>query len=83
MTTRAYNRRTSEQIIADLEAQIALQKNKIESKSKANDPVLKEIPKIQKRLRKFAQAAFDGKRAEIGNATTAFVASLDRMYKNS
>ena len=83
MTKRSYNRRSSEQIIADLEAQIALQKEKIEAKNKANDPVLKEIPKVRRQLRKFAQAAAEGGRKDISNSVTAFVTSLDRMYKKS
>jgi len=81
MAKRSYNRRTPEQIVADLEAEIARQKAKMEAQSKASDPVLSEIPKIQKRLRKFAQAAFDGKRTDVGNAVTAFSSSLERMYK--
>jgi len=83
MTKRSYNRRTSEQIIADLQAQIDLQKEKIEAKSKANDPVLKEIPKVRRQLRKFAQIAENGGRKDIGNSVTAFITSLDRMYKKS
>ena len=83
MTKRAYNRRTSEQIIADLEAQIALQREKIEAKTKANDPVLKEIPKVRRQLRKFAQLAADGSRTDISNSVTAFITSLERMYKKS
>lgn len=83
MSKRSYNRRTSEQIIADLEAQISLQKEKIEAKNKANDPVLKEIPKVRRQLRKFAQVATDGGRQDISNSVTAFLTSLDRIYKKS
>ncbi|MDE0895795.1 MAG: hypothetical protein OSB10_04355 [Planctomycetota bacterium] len=83
MTKRSYNRRTSEQIIADLESQISLQKEKIDAKAKAADPVLKEIPKVRRQLRKFAQQANDGGRKDIGNSVTAFLTSLDRMYKKS
>lgn len=81
MTKRTYNRRTPEQQIADLEAEIAKQKAKLEAATKAEDPVLKEIPKLVKRLRKFAQEAHDGKRADIGNSTSAFAASLERMFR--
>ncbi|MFT6041874.1 MAG: hypothetical protein ACI9C2_002047 [Gammaproteobacteria bacterium] len=83
MPKRSYNRRSSEQIIADLESQIHLQKEKIEAKSKANDPVLKEIPKVRRQLRKFAQIAAYGERQDISNSVTAFLTSLDRMYKKS
>jgi hypothetical protein len=81
MAKRSYNRRTPEDIISDLEAQIALQKEKLEARQKADDPVLKEIPKLRNQLRKFAQIAMDGGRKDIGNSTTAFATSLDRMYK--
>jgi hypothetical protein len=81
MSKRSYNRRSSEQIIADLQAQIDLQKEKIEAKAKANDPVLKEIPKVRRQLRKFAQLSNDGGRKDIGNSVLAFLTSLDRMYK--
>lgn len=83
MAKRSYNRRTPEQIVADLQAEIERQKEKIEARNKASDPVLSEIPKLQKRLRKFAQLALDAKHTQIGNATTAFVSSLERMYKQS
>ena len=81
MATRSYNRRSPEQIVADLEAEIARQKSKLEAKTKSSDPVLSQIPKLQKRLQKFAQAAHDHKRTSIANAVTAFSASLERMYK--
>lgn len=81
MAKRSYNRRTPEQIVADLEAEIARQKAKIEAREKASDPILSEIPKLQKRLRKFAQAAMDGGRQDISNSVTAFNTSLERIYK--
>ena len=83
MATRAYKRRSTEQIVADLEAEIARQKAKIEARSKATDPILREIPKLQKRLRKFAQAAHNAKRADIANAASGFASSLDRMYQDA
>jgi uncharacterized coiled-coil protein SlyX len=81
MSKRTYNRRTPEQLIADLEAKIAFQKEKIEAKSMANDPVLKEVPKIKRQLRKFAEVANAGGRKDIANSVTAFVVSLDRMWQ--
>jgi LPS O-antigen subunit length determinant protein (WzzB/FepE family) len=83
MSKRSYNRRSSEQIIEDLKAKIEVQKEKLEAKAKATDPVLKEIPKVRRQLRKFAQLAVDGGRKDIGNSVTAFLTSLDRMYKKS
>jgi len=81
MTKRTYNRRTPEQIIADLEAKIAVQKEKLAAKSMANDPVLREIPKLKKQLRKFAKVALSGGRKDMGNAALAFVTKLERMAK--
>lgn len=83
MAPRAYNRRTPEQIVADLQAEIEREKAKIEARAKATDPILREIPKLQKRLRKFAQAAYEAKRMDIANATTGFSTSLDKMYQDA
>ena len=83
MAPRAYNRRTTEEIVADLEAEIARQKAKIDSREKSSDPVLKEIPKLQKRLRKFAKTAHEGKRVDIANAVSGFASSLERMYQDA
>ena len=83
MAPRAYNRRTPEQIVADLEAEIERQKAKLEAKQKADDPVLKEIPKLKKRLKKFAETAHANGRKDIGNSVTGFISSLDRIYKQS
>lgn len=79
---RKYKRRTEEQRIADLEAKIADLKAKQARKEKKDDPVLREIPKIQRRLRKFAQLAMDEKRPDIANSTTAFAASLERILRS-
>jgi hypothetical protein len=83
MTKRSYNRRTPEEIVADLEAQIAKQEERLAAQARAEDPVLKSVPALLKRLRRFAQQAHDNGRADLGNSTTAFVASLERMLRES
>ena len=75
---RTYKRRSDEDRIKDLQGRIAEIKAKQAAKEKKVDPVLKEIPKIQRRLRKFAQLAMDHNRPDIANSTTAFSAGLGR-----
>lgn len=75
---RRYKRRTDEEKIVELERRIADLKAKQVAKEKKTDPVMKEIPKLQRRLRKFAQMAMDNNRPDIANSVTAFSAGLDR-----
>ena len=79
---RKYMRRTDEERIKDLEARITELKHKRATKEKQSDPVLKEIPKIQRRLRKFAQFAMDNNRPDLANSTTAFNAGLERILRS-
>ena len=83
MTKRTYARRTPEEKIAELQAEIAKQQAKLAAAAKADDPVLKEIPKLVKRLNKFVQTAHDAGRADLANTTSGFVAGLERMYRES
>lgn len=79
---RRYKRRTDEERIQDLEARIADLKARQTAKEKKANPVVKEIPKIQRRLRKFAQFAMDHNRPDIANSTTAFNAGLERILRS-
>ncbi len=79
---RQYRRRSDEQRIADLEQRIEELKAKQTSKKKQTDPVIKEIPKVQRRLRKFAQFAMDHSRPDIANSVTAFCSSLERIQRS-
>jgi len=79
---RRYTRRTDKERISDLEARIAELKLKQASRERQSDPVLKEIPKLQRRLRKFAQFAMDNNRPDIANSTTAFSAGLERILSS-
>lgn len=80
-TRRKYKRRTDEERIAELQAKIDEIKAREASKKKKDDPLLREIPKVGRRLRKFAQLAADHRRLDIVNMTTAFVASLERIHQ--
>ena len=80
--TRQYRRRSDAQRIADLEQRIEELKAKQTSKKKQTDPVIKEIPKVQRRLRKFAQFAMDHTRPDIANSVTAFCSSLERILRS-
>lgn len=78
MAKRTYNRRSEEERIAELNAKIERLKTRLELKQRQDSPVLKELAKVQRVLRNFAQTALDHGREDLANSTTAFVAGLDR-----
>ena len=78
-TKRSYHRRNEQELIADLEAKMVELRRRVESKSRPDQVLLKELPKLQKRLRDFAQLALANAREDIANSTLAFMAGLDRM----
>ena len=80
---RKYNRRTDEERIAELESKIAMIKNRVEAKKRRDSPVVKEVPKIQRSLRKFAQLAQEHGREDISNSATAFAAGLERLIEEN
>jgi len=78
-TRRKYHRRSPDERIAELERRISELKLKQQVREKKDDPVLREIPKVQRRLRKFAQLAMNNQRPDIANSITAFTAGLERI----
>jgi molecular chaperone GrpE (heat shock protein) len=78
--TRNYRRRSEDERIEELESRIKELQAKIEAKKRKDEPLLRDIPKLQKRLRKFAQLALDHGRHDIANATIAFDTSLTRYH---
>lgn len=83
---RKYNRRSEEQRIADLEKRISelqarqsAKEERAKARERQRSEVLREIPKIRKRLLKFSQLAMDNGRMDIANSVTAFLAGLDRF----
>jgi hypothetical protein len=78
MTKRIYKRRSEADRIAELESRIETLQKKIQSRERADLPVLREIPKIQRKLKVFAQTAVNYGREDLANSTMAFVMGLER-----
>jgi len=78
---RQYHRRTPEDRVAEIEQRIAELKAKQAAREKRESPLVKEIPRLQGRLRRFAQLAMDQQRADVSNSVMAFVASLERILR--
>jgi molecular chaperone GrpE (heat shock protein) len=76
---RSYKRRSPDQRVADLERRIAELKAKRAARDKKDDPVLREIQKLQQRLKRFIQLALNQKRPDIANSALGFKSSLDRI----
>jgi hypothetical protein len=76
---RNYRRRTDADRIAEMEAKIVELREKIDTRDRADQAVVDEVPKIQKRLREFAQLAMSHGRHDVANSTMAFMAGLERM----
>jgi molecular chaperone GrpE (heat shock protein) len=67
--------------VAALQQRIAELKARQVAREKREDPVVREIPKVHRRLRKFAQLAMDNQRPDIANSALAFMASMDRILR--
>jgi len=78
MATRKYNRRSDDELIAELQTKIDRVQARVESRKRRDSPVIKELPKIQRVLRRFAQLAIDHGREDLSNSTLAFLAGLER-----
>lgn len=82
-TKRSYRRRSEDERIEALQAEIATLREKMESRKRKDLPVLKEIPKLQRRLHKFVQMSVDHDRHDIANTTLAFLAGLERIHQEA
>jgi molecular chaperone GrpE (heat shock protein) len=78
---RSSTRRSDEDRIAALQARIENLKNKLEQKTRPDQVVLREVPKLERKLRRFAQIAQENGRSDIANSTVAFMAGLERMVE--
>lgn len=76
---RSYHRRSADERLTDLDRKIAELKAKQASREKKDDPILREIQKLQKRLKRFIQTAHDHKRPDVANGAMGFKAMLDRI----
>lgn len=83
MTKRSYSRRTEDQRIADLEAQIERVKSRLEAKKQKDSPILREWTKTQRAVRAFIQAAAESGRNDLSLSAQAFLAGLERSIQSS
>jgi hypothetical protein len=82
MTKRNYNRRSDDQIIADLEAKISQLQVKIHAKQRPDEPVLKDLPKIRRKLASFSQLCMDHGRGDVSNSVMAFLTMLETQLRD-
>lgn len=78
MAKRSYNRRSDEELIQDLQEKIKRVEARMQAKKRTDAPVLKEVTKITRTLKKFAQMAADHDRGDLSNMTLAFISGLAR-----
>lgn len=76
---RSYHRRSAQERVADLEKRITDLKAKQVARDKKDDPVLREIQKLLKRLKRFVQHAHDHKRPDVANSVMGFKSMLERI----
>ena len=82
MAKRSYNRRTDEELISALEDQIKQIEERKQAKLRRDSPVLKEVPKIKRKLGSFAQLCMDHDRNDLVNTVMAFLATLESQAKS-
>jgi len=78
MAKRSYNRRSDEELIQDLQDKIKRVEARMQAKKRTDAPVLKEVTKVARNLKKFAQVALDHDRGDLSNMTLAFISGLER-----
>lgn len=78
MSKRAYNRRTEDEKIEELQAKIADLRLRMELKNRKDGPVFRDLKKVKKVLTKFGQTAMDCERVDLATMTQAFLAGLER-----
>ena len=81
MTKRTYRRRSDEEKIQDLEDKIRQVQQRIEARERKDSPVLKEVPKVKRKLASFAQLCMDHDRKDLSNTVLAFLATLELQAK--
>ena len=74
-----HQRRSAAERVADLEQKIAALKARQIAREKKDDPLLREIKKLQKSLKRFIQLAHDHKRPDVANSAMGFRAMLERI----
>ncbi|HPF14301.1 MAG: hypothetical protein H6830_00145 [Planctomycetes bacterium] len=82
MAKRTYKRRSAEEQIEEYRNQIQALESRLQEKERRDMPVVKEIPRVKKRLAQFAQLCVDHGRNDLSNTTLVFLATLERQAKN-
>lgn len=77
--SRSYQRRSTDERLAELQKKVSELKAKQVARERRDDPVLREIQKLQKYLKAFIQTAHDHKRPDVANGAMGFKAMLDRI----
>ncbi len=72
------HRRTEEELLRDLEAQLARLREKAEARKQREEPIIKSTAKLVKSVRKYAQEAQDAGRTDLSLSAQAFAAGLER-----
>lgn len=83
MTKRSYVRRSEDERIAKLEAQIQRVKERMEAKKQKDSPLLRDWTKAQRALRNFIQSAAENGRNDLSLSAEAFMAGLERSIRAS
>lgn len=79
MTKRSYKRRTADEQVADLEAQILALKSRQLETERSDKPVVTSFPKLKKQLAAFAQLCMDYGRGDVSNSVMAFMSMAERQ----
>lgn len=78
---RTHRRRSADELVADLDRKIAELRAKQAAREKKGDPVLRELQKLQRTLKRFTQFALDHNRPDIANSTMGFRSILERLLE--
>ena len=81
MSKRAYHRRSDDEIIQELQGRIKKIETRIESRTRVDSPVLKEIPRVKRALARFSQLCMDHDRTDLSNTVQAFLATLEQQAR--
>jgi hypothetical protein len=78
MAKRAYNRRSDDAIIEELQMKLQRVQARVEARDRPDAPILKEVTKLNRSLRRFTQVAADYGRDDLVNMVEAFGSGLGR-----
>lgn len=83
MTKRTYNRRTDDEIIAELQGRIHELERRMVAKQRPDAQVMKDFQKVKKTLAKFSQTCMDNGRQDLSNSILAFLTSFELQAKEA